>query len=144
MQRNLGHSWWPHKKCSLKSFESNQCVRRKFNLTVCAKTSPETLFRSPKGPMTNKSPRKDEVRVIIKEKILYQGVKIIPMGVLRHTQIPKDINKWKIPTSKFGHFWKKTLDLPLGTKLIFGRNTNVPFKGSNRIRVSENVPWESF
>ena len=38
---------------------------------------------------------------------------MIPKGVLRHAEIPRDINKWKMPTSKFGHFWPKTLDLPL-------------------------------
>ena len=37
-------------------------------------------------------------------------LKLIPNGVLRHTEIPRDISKWKIPTSKFGHFWQKTLD----------------------------------
>ena len=57
---------------------------------------------------------------------------MIPKGVLLYTEIARDINKWKMPTSKFGHFWPKTLELPLEKKSIFGRNT----KASNRIYVS--------
>ena len=69
---------------------------------------------------------------------------MIPKGVLRHVEIPRDRNKWKMPTSKFGHFWPKTMDLPLGKKSICGRNTNILLKASNRISVYENVPWDTF
>ena len=41
---------------------------------VCPKMSPETLLSLPKGPGTKKKPRKDEVRVRVKQKILCQGV----------------------------------------------------------------------
>ena len=74
----------------------------------------------------------------------YLHLKMIPKGVFRHAEIPRDINKWKMPTSKFGHFWPKTMDLPLGKTSIFGRNTNILLKTSNRISVSENVPWDNF
>ena len=36
---------------------------------------------------------------------------MIPKGVLLHAEIPRDIKEWKIPTSKLGQFWPKTLDL---------------------------------
>ena len=65
---------------------------------------------------------------------------MIPKGVFRHGEIPSEINKLKMPTSKFGHFWPKTMDLRLGKKSIFGRNTNILLKASNRIGVSEKVP----
>ena len=69
---------------------------------------------------------------------------MIPKGVLRHAEISRDINRWQILTSKFGHFWPKIMDLPLGKKSIFGRNTNILLKASKRISVSENVPWDTF
>ena len=69
---------------------------------------------------------------------------MIPKGVLRHAEIPWDINKWKMPTSKFGQFWPKTMDLPLGKKSFFRRNTRIFLKACNRIGASENVPWDPF
>ena len=67
-----------------------------------------------------------------------------PKGVFRHANIPRDINKWKMPTFKFGHFWPKKQDLPLRKNSIFGRNTNILLKASNWIVLSENVPCETF
>ena len=69
---------------------------------------------------------------------------MIPKGVLRYAEIPRDINKRKMPTSKFGHFWPKTMAKNVGKKSIFGRNTNILLRASNRISVSENVPWDIF
>ena len=74
----------------------------------------------------------------------YFYFKMIPKGLFWHAQISRNKHKCKVPTSKFGHFWPKTMDLPLGKKSIFGRNTNILLKASNRISVSENVPWDSF
>ena len=45
-----------------------------------------------------------------------------------------------MPTKKFPCFGRKTLDLHLGKKSIFGRNTNILLKASNPISVFENVP----
>ena len=42
--------------------------------SVCPNMYPETRFRPPKGPGTKKLPRKDEVRVRVKQKILSEGV----------------------------------------------------------------------
>ena len=61
-------------------------------------------------------------------------------GFFGHEEVPRDINKQKIATLKFGPFFLKTMDLRLGKKSIFGRNTNFLLKASNRISVSENVP----
>ena len=36
------------------------------------------------------------------------------------------------------------MDLPLGKKSIFGRNTNILLKASNQISVSENVSCKAF
>ena len=69
---------------------------------------------------------------------------MIPKEGLRHAKIPRDINKWKMPISKFGHFWPKTLELPFEKKSTFGRNTNILLKGSNLISASDKVPWETF
>ena len=75
----------------------------------------------------------------------YLHLKMIRKGVLRHAEIPSDINKLKMPTLKFGHFWPKTMDLPLGKKkYIFGRNTNILLKASNRISMSEKDPETVF
>ena len=74
----------------------------------------------------------------------YFHLKMIPKGVLWHAEIPKDINKWKMPTLKFGHFLPKTLHLPLWKKSIFGQKTNILLKASNRISVSKNVPGDTF
>ena len=42
--------------------------------SVCPKIAPDTLYRPPKGPGTKKLPKKDEVSVRVKQKILSQGV----------------------------------------------------------------------
>ena len=64
------------------------------------KTSLETGFKSPKGPMTNKWPRKERVRIRAKtensfnslpERYMY--LKIILEGVLRHAEIPREIKE---------------------------------------------------
>ena len=65
---------------------------------------------------------------------------MIPKVVFGHGKIPRVINKPEMPISNFGHFWPKTMDLPLRKKSIFGRNTNILLKASNRINLSEIVP----
>ena len=42
---------------------------------------------------------------------------MIPKGLLQHAQIPRDINKWKMPTSKFGHFWQDPQKMKSGWEL---------------------------
>ena len=65
--------------------------------SVCPKTCSDTHFRPPNGLGTKKKPTKDEVRVRVKQKILLSGrylhLKMIPKGVLGHTEIPRGINK---------------------------------------------------
>ena len=69
---------------------------------------------------------------------------MISKGVFWQAKIPRAINKGKVPTWKFGHFWPKSMDFSLRNKSIFGRNINIPLKASNRISVSQNVPWGTF
>ena len=65
--------------------------------SVCPKKSSKTRFGPPKGPATRKYPKKDEVRVSLKQKNSlsrrYFHLKMIAKGLLRHPQIPRDINK---------------------------------------------------
>ena len=67
---------------------------------------------------------------------------MIAKGSFRNAEILKDINKLKMKTSKSSDFSPKTLDLLLRKQSIFGQNTNILLKASNRISVSEKVPWE--
>ena len=47
----------------------------------------------------------------------YFHLKMIPKGDFRHAEIPRDINNWKMPTSKFGHhFWPKTMEVDCWSK----------------------------
>ena len=48
---------------------------------------------------------------------------MIPKRVLRHAEIPRDINKWKMPPLNLVIFRKNS---------IFGRNANILLKASNR------------
>ena len=74
----------------------------------------------------------------------YLHLKMISKQILRHAEMARDIKEWKMPTSKFGHFWTKTVGLPLGQNSIFGRKLNILLKAYNQISMSENVSWDSF
>ena len=68
---------------------------------------------------------------------------MILKGALRKAEIPKDIDEWKMPTSKFGHFQPKTVKITFGKNSILRRKTNILLKASNQISRSENVALDT-
>ena len=67
---------------------------------------------------------------------LFLYLKIIPKWFPRHAEVPRDLNEWKMPTSKFGHFLPYLPYPPLQKIRYFGPPTNIHEKGANRISVS--------
>ena len=81
----------------------------------------ETLFRPPKGPGTRNSPEKMNSGWELNRKFFVRELfklKSNIQGRFRQADIARDINKSKMRTSKFGHFWPKTMDLLLRKKSI--------------------------
>ena len=100
--------FWTKYKYSFKSFQSSQCgwkrpLRHVFGLS--------------REHGQRKSPQKIRLGWDIKRYFFFRPLfelKNDSQRSFRHAEFPRDIYKWKFPTSKFGHLWPKSLDLPLG------------------------------
>ena len=123
----FGHHFWPKTmevdfwskyKYSFKSFQSNQCVR---------KCHPRHVLGLPRDQAQRKSPEKMKSGWERNRKVFFRASFQLTKWFSK-AEIPRDKNKWKIPAWKVRHFWPKRMDLPLGKKSIFGRNTTILLK----------------
>ena len=66
---------------------------------------------------------------------------MIPKGVLQHAEIPRVINDWNMPTSKFGNFWRQTQDKK---KIDFWTEDKYSFKSFQSNQCVRKRPLRQF
>ena len=133
--------FWTPQKFSLNRFQSIQRIRKR---------PPGHVLGLPRDRGQRNSPQKMK-SFLGQNKNSLSGLclylKMIPKWLFRHAEVPRDLNEWKMSTSKFGQNWSKLALSPLPPQRknsIFGPAKNFHWIGSNRFSVSENVPRDTF
>ena len=68
----------------------------------------------------------------------------VPKEVLRHAEIPWEINKCKMPTSKFGHFFEKNRGLTPWEKVDFWTKYKYSLKSCQSNQCVRKRPLRNF